>query len=119
MVSGVMELLGRGLRSAEAETREVEQFFLSMFGMMHETDLFLAEPQDGAYEVVSISTMQAQMENLPCVSCFFCFFYFGHDFTVLIFSQYQSDPIPDVLMVSPQTSPLNFQASVADKRILE
>lgn len=91
MVSEVMELLGGGLRSTEAETREVEQFFQSMFGMMHETDLFPAEPQDGAYVVVSVSTIQAQMENLLCASCVF-----WHDFTVLIFSQYRSDPIPDV-----------------------
>lgn len=75
-----MELLGGGLRSTEAETREVEQFFQSMFGMMHETDLFPAEPQDGAYEVVSVSTIQAQMENLLCASCVFLAWLYCADF---------------------------------------
>lgn len=109
-----MKLLGRDLRSTEAEIREVEQFFQSVFGMMHETDLFPAEPQDGAYEVVSVSTIQAQMENLLCVSCFFgmnllCWFSLN---TALI-------PFLMLLMASPQTSPINFQASVADRKILE
>lgn len=48
MVSEAMERLRRDVRRTEADTREVEQFFQSMFGMMHETDLFQAEPQDGA-----------------------------------------------------------------------
>lgn len=39
-----------GFRSNEAAEKKPEKnsFFQSMFGMGHETDIFLTEPQDGA-----------------------------------------------------------------------
>lgn len=48
MVSEVMKQLRKDSRRTEADNREVEQRFQSMFGLSHEADLFLAVPQDGA-----------------------------------------------------------------------